>query len=99
MLIAAAIASMHIGLTSLLTRHYQPKTPAVTCGVTTVSHIFVGKPGTTFRYDGDQYQIPPTGRIELIGVKGVNTYEVNGRALPLNLFPRDEFGAETVLLP
>ena len=99
MLIAAAIASINIDLTSLLTRHHTPKAPTVTCGITTVSHIFVGRPGTAFRYDGDQYQIPPTGRVELIGVKGVNTYELNGRALPLNVFPRDEFGAETVLLP
>jgi len=96
---AAAIA-IHIDLASLFTRHHEGKTPPpVTCGITTVSHKFVGTPGAAFRYDGDRYQVPPTGWIEMIAVKGVSTYEVSGRALPLNVWPRDEFGTETVQLP
>lgn len=95
---AAAIAA-HIHLTSLFSSHPQAKTPAVTCGITTVSHKFVGTPGAAFSYGGDQYQIPATGWIELIAMKGVSTYEFKGRALPLNVFPRDQFGTETVQLP
>ena len=95
---AAAIA-IHIDLASLLSRHPLAKTPAVTCGITTVSHKFVGTPGAAFQYGGDRYQIPATGWIELIAVKGVSTYEFDGRALPLNVWPRDQFGTETVQLP
>lgn len=95
---AAAIA-IHIDLASLFTRHHEAKTPPVTCGITTVSHKFVGTPGAAFHYGGDRYQIPASGWIELIAVKGVSTYEFSGRALPLNVWPRDEFGTETVQLP
>ena len=95
----AVAITAHTYLTSLFTRHHETKPPAVTCGITTVSHRFVGTPGAAFNYDGEQYQIPATGWIELISVKGVSTYEVKGRALPLNVWPRDEFGTETVQLP
>ena len=38
------------------------------------------------------------GSIELISTRAQN-YEVNGRALPLNLWPKDAFGMRTIPLP
>ena len=95
----AAVMATHFSLVSLLSRHPLANAPAPTCGITTVSHKFVGTPGTAFQYGGDRYQIPASGWIELISVKGVSTYEFRGRALPLNVWPRDPFGTETVQIP
>ena len=99
MFILVAAFAIHLDFSSLFIRHPQAAAPPVTCGITTVSHKFVGTPGTAFSYGGDTYQIPAAGWIELIAVKGVSTYEFSGRALPLNVFPRDQFGTETVQLP
>ena len=99
MLLIAAILSFHLDLSSLFGHHGTPATPAPTCHITTVSHKFVGEPGMAFRYAGEKYEIPHDGWIELIAAKGVDQYEYLGRPLPLNVFPRDEFGAEVVRLP
>ena len=100
MIIMAALLSINIDLTALFSR--SPKataTPTATCHITTTSHRFVGNPGSTFRYDGETFRIPARGWIELVASPKATTYEMAGRALPLNVFPRDGFGTETVQLP
>ena len=73
--------------------------PAVVCHKGTVSYKFVGAPGTQFTYSGKQYMVPPRGWIELIGHGRDSKYAANGRDLPLDTWPIDEFGTRTVPLP
>ena len=97
-----AALNLQIDLGSLIhgARRTAVKAPVTTCGISTVSYRFVGEPGTEFRYDGDSYRVPNTGAIELIAEKRVTTYEAAGNSgLPLEVWPRDEFGTRTVPLP
>lgn len=99
MLELVAIAS--ISLTLDLGRMLQkaPSTPpAVTCGIKTVSYRFTGQPGRLFRYDGETYRLPASGSIELIASRD-SDYSVDGKKLPLDVWPVDEFGSRTVRLP
>lgn len=73
--------------------------PAVTCTSGAVSYKFVGAPGTTFTYMGKPYTVGPRGWIELIGHGAASKYSANGRDLPLDVWPIDEFGTRTVPLP
>ena len=100
LLIAALNIQIDLGALIHGMRGTETKPPVTTCGISTVSYRFVGEPGTEFRYDGDSYRVPNTGAIELIAAKRVTTY-VAGRSnsLPLEVWPRDEFGTRTVPLP
>jgi hypothetical protein len=74
--------------------------PTVTCqGGAAVSYKFTGTPGTQFNYSGKQYVVPPRGWIELIGHGPESRYAANGRDLPLDTWPIDEFGTRHVTLP
>ena len=70
--------------------------PSVTCQSGAVSYKFVGAPGTQFTYTGKQYTVPPRGWIELIGHGRDSKYAANGRDLPLDVWPIDDFGMRTV---
>jgi hypothetical protein len=70
----------------------------VRCHIRTVSYRFVGQPGTTFVYDGDTWRIPMSGDIELLA-STVITYEFEGKSLPLDVGPLDQFGTGTVPVP
>lgn len=99
-ILTAAAISIKIDLVGLIQQRYHPapQVKSLTCHIDTVSYRFVGEPGTEFRYDGDTYRVPAAGSIELISTRAQN-YEVNGRALPLNLWPKDNFGMRTIPLP
>jgi hypothetical protein len=73
--------------------------PNVTCHAGAVSYKFVGAPGTQFTYTGKQYTVPQRGWIELISHGRDSQYAANGRELPLDVWPADEFGTRTVPLP
>lgn len=96
-LIAALTVSLNIG--KVLQKNVPVVEPKPTCHVRVVSHKFVGQPTSVFTFAGEQYEIPATGWIELISEKHVDTYEYNGRTLPLKVFPLDAFGTETIHLP
>lgn len=99
MLVLVAALTISLNLGDVL-RGAAPVTPgAATCGIKTVSYRFVGQPGREFRYEGDVYQIPRTGSIELIAGKRTRTYEIDNRSVPLDLSPVDAFGSRTVELP
>ena len=87
-----------ITLAALLSRRPAPQ-PVVTCHAGTVSYRFVGAPGTTFRYSGESFSVPKSGSIELIGHGGEREYQLADRALPLEVWPIDQFGTRTVPLP
>ena len=96
-LVLVAAIDVDVDLSRLF-RRLTPK-PAVTslkCGITTVGYRFQGKPGLRFRYDGDQYEIPAEGFVELIAEPRRTTYEREGRDLPLNVWPLDQFGFRVV---
>ncbi|HEV7763903.1 MAG TPA: hypothetical protein VGQ76_02775 [Thermoanaerobaculia bacterium] len=102
MLLLAAVltASMNIDLDlSTLIKRSQVKEPTVTCGIVTVGYRFRGKPGQTFRYAGDKYEIPEEGSVELIADRRRTTYAIDGKSLPLDVWPRDPFGFRDVPLP
>lgn len=102
MLILAAVltASMNVDLNlASLIKRSQLKEPAVTCGIVTVGYRFRGKPGQEFRYAGDSYEIPKEGSVELIADKRRTSYAINGRSLPLEVWPRDPFGFRDIPLP
>ena len=100
MIIAAAmLMNLKVMMTNLAHQAANAAPARQECHVRVVSHRFVGKPGTTFKYDGDEFSIPKSGSIELISSRSGNTYELAGRKLPLNVFPVDDFGTETVSLP
>ena len=75
------------------------QTPQATCGITTVGYRFRGTPGQEFRYAGDTYSIPAEGTIELIADRRKTSYLIAGRTLPLDVWPRDQFGFREVPLP
>jgi hypothetical protein len=75
------------------------KAPAVTCGISTVGYRFQGKPGQQFRYAGDTYEVPGEGWVELIADKRRTTYSFEGRTLPLEVWPKNQFGFREVPLP
>lgn len=101
LLAAALTASVHIeiDLGTLLKRANSVQSPAVTCNISTVGYRFVGRPGQEFRYAGDTYVVPDEGSIELIAHPRRATYAINGRSLPLDVWPRDQFGFREVPLP
>jgi hypothetical protein len=73
--------------------------PNVTCHAGAVSYKFVGAPGTQFTYTGKPYTVPQRGWIELISHGSDSKYAANGRDLPLDVWPIDDFGTRTVPLP
>ena len=73
-------------------------TPSATCHPGTVSYKFVGTAGTTFSYSGKKYAVPAAGSIELIGHGDESKYQVEGKQLPLDVWPIDGFGTRTVPL-
>jgi hypothetical protein len=95
-----AALSLKIDLVGLIQKRYHPapQVKSLTCHIDTVSYRFVGNPGMEFRYDGDSYRVPQSGSIELVSTRAQN-YEVAGRTLPLNLWPKDNFGMRTIPLP
>ena len=92
LLVAALATQLHFA--SIF--HRAAAAPPPACGITTVSYRFVGTPGTAFRYDGENYVIPANGSIELIASRRASDYENAGRHLPLEVWPRDDFGTRTV---
>jgi hypothetical protein len=98
--ILAAAVTLNIDLSGLIAKrfHAQPEVRNLTCGIETVSYKFVGDPGTKFRYAGDTYVVPQSGSIELLASRA-DEYQIDGRALPLNVWPKDAFGMRTVPLP
>ncbi|HEV7764763.1 MAG TPA: hypothetical protein VGQ76_07175 [Thermoanaerobaculia bacterium] len=94
MLILAAVLTTHLDLSPLIQRNQV----TLTCGIATVGYRFRGKPGQTFRYAGDGYEIPNEGWIELIADRQ-RRFSVEGKSLPLDVWPRDPFGFRDVPLP
>lgn len=102
LLAAALTASVHIeiDLGTLFKRaNAAQSSPTVTCNISTVGYRFTGKPGQQFRYAGDTYVVPDEGTIELIAHPRRSTYAIDGRSLPLDVWPRDQFGFRDVPLP
>ncbi|HWW62855.1 MAG TPA: hypothetical protein VN181_15885 [Thermoanaerobaculia bacterium] len=99
LIIAAITLKLDLGALFNRTPKNPPTASSVTCGIKTTSYRFVGAPGTTFRYDGDKFTVPASGDIELIAAKRATSYEFDGRALPLEVWPKDDFGMRTVPLP
>jgi hypothetical protein len=70
----------------------------VSCGVHTVSIVFFGSPGQVLRYADLSYEVPPSGRLELLAEPNIKTYQIDGLALPL-AGTLDKFAALSVRLP
>lgn len=97
--VLTASINVEIDLGALVRRARTVETPTATCGISTVGYRFVGKPGQEFRYAGDTYVVPAEGSIELIAHPRRQSYAVSGRSLPLEVWPRDQFGFREVPLP
>ena len=98
-LLTASI-NVEIDLGVLLRRaNQQQQVRGLTCNISTVGYRFVGKPGQEFRYAGETWAVPAEGSIELIAHPRRNTYAFDGRSLPLDVWPRDQFGFREVPLP
>ncbi len=98
-LILTASINVEIDLGALFKRARTVQEPAVTCNISTVGYRFMGRPGQEFRYAGDTYTVPAEGSIELIASRRRTSYTINGRSLPLEVWPRDQFGFREVPLP
>jgi hypothetical protein len=103
LLLAAAVLTtsinVEIDLGALLGRAKQVQEPTVTCNISTVGYRFVGKPGQQFRYAGETWTVPGEGSIELIAHPRRTSYAIDGKSLPLEVWPRDQFGFREVPLP
>jgi len=103
MLVLAAVLTaainIDIDLTALLRRSQPKQDPVVTCNIHTVGYRFRGKAGQEFRYAGDTYTVPGEGAIELIADRRKTSYSYEGRSLPLDVWPRDQFGFRDIPLP
>ena len=102
-LLAAALSAsinLEIDLGALVRRGRRvEQNAAATCNISTVGYRFIGRAGQEFRYAGDTYVVPAEGSIELIAHPRRNTYAIDGRSLPLDVWPRDQFGFREVPLP
>lgn len=101
-LIAAALTasiSIDLDLTKLLRKSQVQEPSGITCNIKTVGYRFVGTPGRKFAYAGDTWTIPAEGSIELIADRRRTTYAIEGKSLPLDGSPRDQFGFREVALP
>lgn len=102
-LLAAALTAalnVEIDLGALVRRANKVQSaPSVTCNISTVGYRFNGKPGQEFRYAGETWVVPAEGSIELIAAPRRTTYAFDGRSLPLDVWPRDQFGFRDVPLP
>ena len=96
--VAVAAISVTLDLGRLLQKQATTNLPAATCGIKTVSYRFTGTPGRAFRYDGETFRVPASGSIELIASRSPE-YIVDGKKLPLDVWPIDEFGSRAVPLP
>ncbi|HEX6158631.1 MAG TPA: hypothetical protein VF111_00600 [Thermoanaerobaculia bacterium] len=94
LLLAATLAATTLSIDQLRL----PDPPKVTCGIRTVSVLFVGQPGTPFSFDGDDYVIPLRGEIELIAGRRSSSYRLGEKKLSLEPWPLDGFGRRTVNL-
>ena len=94
-----ASINVELDLGALFRRANSAQSPAVTCNISTVGYRFVGKPGQQFRYAGDTWTVPEEGWLELIAAPRRTTYAFEGRSLPLEVWPRDQFGFREVPLP
>jgi len=104
MLIAAAVLTLSVNLeidfTALMKKSRAVEVRGLTCGIRTVGYRFVGTPGQAFRYEGDAYTVPAGGTIELVtSRRRTSEYDINGKTLPLDVWPIDQFGFRTVPLP
>ena len=103
LLLAAAVLTtsinVEIDLGLLLGRARQVQEPSVTCNISTVGYRFVGRPGQRFRYAGETWTVPSEGSIELIAHPRRTSYAIHGKSLPLEVWPRDQFGFREVPLP
>jgi hypothetical protein len=102
MLILAAALTASLSLELDLTRLIRgaQADPKVTSGITTVGYRFRGKPGQSFRYAGETWEIPREGWIELIADKRRTSYAFAGRTISIDeSTPRDPFGFREVALP
>lgn len=105
MIVLAAALTLGINLEidlGALIRRNQPKgAPEVTCGIKTVGYHFTGKPGQQFRYAGETFTIPREGFVEVVALKRVTTYSVDGRELPLDdgISALDSFSFRWISLP
>jgi hypothetical protein len=94
------IATVLTAATTLSMDHLRlPEPPRVTCGIRTVSVLFIGEPGQPFAFDGDDYVVPLSGEIELIAGRRSKVYRIADQKLPLETWPIDGFGRRTVRLP
>jgi hypothetical protein len=104
MIVLAAALTMainiEIDLTALVARYNRPL-PGVTCGIKTVGYRFRGTPGRQVKYAGRTFTLPREGFIEVISLKRVTTYSVDGRTLPLEdgVSPLDGFSFRWIDLP
>jgi hypothetical protein len=101
LILAAALTlgiNIEIDLGALIRRH-ELREPKVTCGIHTVGYRFIGKPGQQFRYAGETWTLPREGFIELIADARRRTYSFEGRTLPLDVWPMDQFSFRQVPLP
>lgn len=104
MIILAAALTMAINIEidlGALVRRQERRAPEAVCGIKTVGYRFRGKPGQQVRYAGETLTIPREGFVEVISLKRVTTYSVDGRSLPLEdgISPLDGFSFRWIDLP
>lgn len=104
MIVLAAALTMAINIEidlGALVRRQERRSPDVACGIKTVGYRFRGTPGQQVRYAGETLSIPREGFVEVIALKRVTTYSVDGRTLPLEdgVSPLDGFSFRWIDLP
>lgn len=98
-MIALFVVAFSIRLPHATLIHHGPgATPRPACGIEAVAYRFVGAAGSTFEYGGETFVLPAPGSIELIADPRSAEYRIADRMLPLNVWPRDEFGIRTISL-
>ena len=104
MIVLAAALTLAVNLEidlGALIRRQERRAPEVTCGIKTVGYRFRGTPGQQVKYAGETLTIPAEGFVEVISLKRVTTYSVDGRTLPLEdgVSPLDGFSFRWINLP
>lgn len=76
----------------------RPELPSFGCTIHTIAFRFEGNTGQRLEFGGVTYTIGKWRYIDLIA-NGETTYRYEGRELPINVWPADDFGFVHVRLP
>lgn len=95
---AAALVTILMFLHAATRTHAEPS-PVVKCSIHVVGYTFQGVEGQRLELAGVTYTVGKNGVVEVISDGDETFYRYEGKALPLTVWPANEFSFVQVPLP